>query len=370
MKRFRKILSLALFVSLVLTLAGCGKVSKLEETIDEIGTVTLSDLSKIWYAEELYGELSDKEKQRVDNIDVLFAAREAYDRLDGLRNAAEEAIAAIGEVSYHSGEAIAHARQAYDTAVAAGLETNLTEALAELEKAENAYAAYAFVDEQLLSAREELDRGNPELALNILTGLLTGYPEVFDQASALTLEVLDVAARKAYQEGGAADAMAFLMEHGNLLDFAADQATADALKAPYLRELEPLQPEHGSIFHNTLDTGHGEFIVKAGSDEDALVKLESASDPECYILFYVRKGQTMTLNVADGSYIVKYTCGEAWLGDQHMFGPNAGFTQAEETFDFVTTSDDLYIYYTSISITLYTVIGGDLDVMDIPADAF
>lgn len=367
MKRF---LSLLLTLVLLLTLASCGKVSQLEQAIDEIGTVTLLDLSAIQEAEALYGELSAKERQKVSNIDVLFAAREAYDRLENLLAAAEEAVAAIGEVTKDSGDAIAAARQAYDAAAEAGLKDYLIDALDDLEEAERVYAEYAFIDEQLLAARDEMNQGNVDSAANILKGLLVTYPEAYEAASALTVEVMDHAAKEAYRTDGAAGAMTVLLQHGELLAFTADQAAVEALKAPYLRELEALRPENGSIFHNTLDTGHGEFIVKAGPDEDALVKLESATDPETYILLYVRKGQTVTLNVADGSYVVKYTCGEVWLSDQLMFGPNAGFTKAEETFDFVTTSDDLYIYYTSISITLYTVIGGDLDVVDIPADAF
>ena len=88
------------------------------------------------------------------------------------------------------------------------------------------------------------------------------------------------------------------------------------------------------------------------------------------MLFYVRAGDTYTVYVPDGSYVVKYTTGEYWFGLDSLFGRNATFTQADDIFTFETTTSGGYIYYDSITITLYTVVDGNLETNDISADEF
>lgn len=59
------------------------------------GEVTLESEEAIRYAEKLYGILTDKEKESIENRIVLADARETYDRL--VREAEEAALAAAAE---------------------------------------------------------------------------------------------------------------------------------------------------------------------------------------------------------------------------------------------------------------------------------
>lgn len=63
------------------TLCGCATPKKTVALIDAIGTVSLGSEAQIVEAEEAYNALSDKNKEKVTNYDVLVSARAEYDLL-------------------------------------------------------------------------------------------------------------------------------------------------------------------------------------------------------------------------------------------------------------------------------------------------
>lgn len=83
------------------------------EKINAIGTVTPDSGDAIAAARSAYNALSDAQKEQVTNADVLTAAEARYTDVVAI-DGAEKAIAAIGEVTLTSGDAIAAARAAYD----------------------------------------------------------------------------------------------------------------------------------------------------------------------------------------------------------------------------------------------------------------
>ncbi len=86
--------------------------------IDAIGTVTLESEDAILDARTAYNALSDAQKARVTNVDTLTAAEQRLEKLKGDAKAiadTEAAIAAIGDnVTLDSEDAINAARAAYD----------------------------------------------------------------------------------------------------------------------------------------------------------------------------------------------------------------------------------------------------------------
>ena len=121
---------------------------QVEKLIDDIGEVTLDSEEAIVAAREAYEALSDKEKAIVANLEVLEAAEEAYAALKGesdkIKNV-EDLIAAIGEVTADSGEAIAAAREAYDAL--SNSEKDQVANAEDLRRAESAFAKLSpFVD--------------------------------------------------------------------------------------------------------------------------------------------------------------------------------------------------------------------------------
>jgi len=73
-------------------LCSCSKAGKVEELIAAIGEVTLEKEEQIVAAENAYNELSEEDKEKVENYDVLVEARADYDlEVERAEKAAEEA---------------------------------------------------------------------------------------------------------------------------------------------------------------------------------------------------------------------------------------------------------------------------------------
>lgn len=132
----KKTWSLILALTVCLTLCACGKskaVTAAEELIAAIGEVTYQSGEAIQKAEEAVAALSDKEKESVAMLDQLTEARKQYDV-----KTVEELIKNIGFVDPYRGDAITAAREAYDA-----LEDNQKEKVSNyqvLQKAEQKYA--------------------------------------------------------------------------------------------------------------------------------------------------------------------------------------------------------------------------------------
>ncbi|HIY17367.1 MAG TPA: hypothetical protein H9839_08505 [Candidatus Intestinimonas stercorigallinarum] len=137
----KKILLWALAVSLMLSLAACGKseaAKAVDDQIAAIGEVTLESEAAISEAEAAVDALSEEDRKQLDNTDQLEQARADYEALvlASKVSEVEDAIAAIGTVTLESADAISAARSLYD-----GSEADVQSAvsnLADLEAAETA----------------------------------------------------------------------------------------------------------------------------------------------------------------------------------------------------------------------------------------
>lgn len=77
----KRITMILLTATLAITLSACGEAGKVTKSIESIGEITLESGNTIETAEAAYAELSDKDKEKVENYDTLVAAREEYDAL-------------------------------------------------------------------------------------------------------------------------------------------------------------------------------------------------------------------------------------------------------------------------------------------------
>ncbi len=136
----KKYLVVIMAVLMALCLCACGKseaVKAAEEKIAAIGDVTLDSEKRISAAEKAVEKLSDDELKQLDKAEELKKAREKYERLVESKAAVVDSlIVQIGEVTIESEEKIEAARQEYD-AVPASVKSRV-KGLTELESAENA----------------------------------------------------------------------------------------------------------------------------------------------------------------------------------------------------------------------------------------
>ncbi len=135
----KKYLVVIMAVLMALCLCACGKseaVKAAEEKIAAIGDVTLDSEKRISAAEKAVEKLSDDELKQLDKAEELKKAREKYERLVESKAAVVDSlIVQIGEVTIESEEKIEAARQEYD-AVPASVKSRV-KGLTELESAEN-----------------------------------------------------------------------------------------------------------------------------------------------------------------------------------------------------------------------------------------
>ena len=333
----RRALIIMLVLALVLTLPGCGKVDKVEEAIDAIGTVTLDDAEAIAYAEELYYALSASEQGKVENSAALIAARKEFDRLTAAVQYCIDSINAIGEVTLDSGDAIRTARDAWEalrTDDIADYASHMYPVLTAAEYDHNELCAQVLYRE----AKEIYDRAvslklleDYRSAWTLLDTIVLVYPEAPTAALARrdAMECILVLADYNYKAANY-EAMYDQLVHCEL--FYGTNERYDQLHEYLFSRLSQIRPANGRIFRSRSENGLVRFRVIA-EDTDVCLKLEETANPENYLLFYVRAGEEFTVHMDEGEYILKYTYGTYWFGEEEMFGSTGTYMQISGTAD-------------------------------------
>ena len=414
MKKTRLI---SLLLAVLMLLTGCGKVGQVEEAIAAIGTVTLESEDVILVAEALVGELSERSREKLSNLEDLTDAREEYNRLTAAVEKANSAIMSIGVVSLSSENAIAQAREAYDALAADNLTDYAAGYYPILTAAENqyvyllaqalydeAFACYEagkfsdamglldalreqYPDSEFAASSGELDvkclmgtaedlfrRERYDEVLSLVDNILKNYPEEAKQTSARKLgaQCYVAQATDLYNRGNLQDAISMLGDGEAKFSMEMDSEGGTELQARIDAELEAIRPANGEVLTNQgyVVGGYCRFTVDADSTHDALVKLERVDDPSKYVMFYVRAGESASVNIQPGTYYAKYCTGFRWYGEEIRFGDFSSYIQADDTMQFSVSYDDDYVYYTTIRITLYSTAGGNLDTKPIPEGSF
>lgn len=370
MKLNRTCLVLILALSLLLT--GCGKVTEAEEAIAAIGTVSMESEAAIIYAEQLLANMSEKQQAKVENLSVLTDAREEFDRKSSMISQTESAIAAIGNVTIDSGDAIQKAKNLYHALIGEKLDSYVSHLLPILEEAEKNYelAQIQAVYDDAVAIYNDQDYTEACSAFN---DFIEAYPD-----SALISSAKEMAASccvhlaKVLMEEEQYEKALFFIENIPTL-YGADTYSEEFIqtRTELYNILEDLRPETGYTISDEIDSGYGEFILENQSEHDVCVKLENVEDPEQCIVFYVRSDETYEFNLADGSYLLKYAIGKYWFSDEDMFGENTGYVKASEPFEIETVYLSTSIQYSVMTYTINPSSGqGNSRTTDINPDDF
>lgn len=333
----RRALIILLVMALVLTLPGCGKVDKVEEAIDAIGTVTLDDANTIAYAEELYYALSASEQGKVENSAALIAARKEFDRLTAAVQYCIDCINAIGEVTMDSGDAIKAAREAWEALRADDVADYAAHMYPTLTTAEFNYdelcAQVLYIGAKDLYDRAQVSKlvEDYRAAWQAMDTIVLAFPEVptASLARVAALDCILVLADDNYKKEAYEAAYDELM-HCQM--FYGTNERYDQLHEYLFSRLSQIRPANGKIFRSRSDNGLVRFRVIA-EDTDICLKLQETVNPESYLLFYVRAGEEFTVHMSEGEYILKYTFGPYWFGEKDMFGDEATYMQINGTAD-------------------------------------
>lgn len=346
----RRALIIMLVLALVLTLPGCGKVDKVEEAIDAIGTVTLDDAQTIAYAEELYNALTPSEQGDVSNAAVLLGARKEFDRLTAAVQYCVDCINAIGEVTLDSGEVIETARAAWEALREDDIADYASDAYPILTLAEDTYdelrAQVLYAQAKLLyqEAVELKIDAKYEEAWLLLDTIITTYPKAPTTVKAKidAADCLMIMADKYYkteQYHAAYNAVMRCEFYG------VESEDYKHMHEILFQRLAQIRPVNGKIFRSRSDHGLVRFRV-ISEGKDVCLKLTLTNNPESYLLFYVRAGEEFTVHMDEGEYILEYTYGDYWFSEEDMFGSTGHYRQIQGVaegdvtrLDYVTVYD-------------------------------
>ena len=107
-------------------------------------------------------------------------------------------------------------------------------------------------------------------------------------------------------------------------------------------------------------------IVTPSGAESYYVKLVDAFSGALVMTFFVYGGQSFETEVPLGTYRVKYATGSTWSGEDHLFGPDTRYSEADKTFEFSVQGNQISGY----TVELIRQRGGNLHTKSISANQF
>ena len=107
-------------------------------------------------------------------------------------------------------------------------------------------------------------------------------------------------------------------------------------------------------------------IVTPSGPESYYVKLTDAFTGALVMTFFVYGGQGFETEVPLGTYRVKYATGATWYGENHLFGPDTRYSEADKTFEFSVQGSRISGY----TVELIRQHGGNLHTKSISSNQF
>ena len=337
--------------------------------VADLGEVTLESEADVRAARETYDALSEEVRAEVGSLETLEAAEERLVYLGNKARADEfdASLPALDAVTLENEADIAALRKAYEALPAEVRE--LSAAGEMLDKAEAALlglhdkAAAAEIkklsdakkyDEAIKYGEDYLgDRDLREVKGGVVKACLNAYTA---KANAL------IKAKK-YEE-------AYLLIQTCKANYAGSGADFTALdKASATLKKAIAEPKNGQVFSSKAKGGYCTLTIKAG-DTPVFIKVVSNSDPKNTVTMYVRANKSATVHVKNGKYSLRYATGDKWFGTGDLFGSDTRYYSADTTLDFTTSRSGNYINYRTITITLYSVAGGNLSTSRIDGNNF
>lgn len=79
-------------------------------------------------------------------------------------------------------------------------------------------------------------------------------------------------------------------------------------------------------------------ISVTNSENNYFIKLTNIENRKS-ILAYIRKMETLDVDIPIGSYELKYAIGDKWYGEEYLFGPNTEFYKTDKILNFSITKE-------------------------------
>ncbi|MFC4585831.1 hypothetical protein [Sphaerisporangium corydalis] len=129
------------------------------------------------------------------------------------------------------------------------------------------------------------------------------------------------------------------------------------------------RPANGTFLRSGNRGGNGRLTVDNGGKTDAVLTLVRGKSK--LTSFYVRKGRKTTVRgIPDGTFKIFFTGGTDWDKGARAFTRNCSFERFEDTVKFRTIRSATLIQFSTWTITLQPVIGGNAKTSEVDPDSF
>lgn len=125
-------------------------------------------------------------------------------------------------------------------------------------------------------------------------------------------------------------------------------------------------PKHGTVSHTYDPYSESTSVLELELPKDDkdyyFIKLTDSISGEMVQSVFMYPGTTIEVYVPCGDFKIRYGSGEKWYGDEHLFGPNGGYSKSDEILNFTNEYGH--------TITLYPVTNGNFSTDPISFDEF
>ncbi|MGH4008181.1 MAG: hypothetical protein ACRDTH_08510 [Pseudonocardiaceae bacterium] len=127
--------------------------------------------------------------------------------------------------------------------------------------------------------------------------------------------------------------------------------------------------DNGQFVRAGSRTGRGELTIDNGSGKDAVIALAKNKNPAFSV--YVRNGSKYTVKgIRDGTYEIFFTAGTDWDSQNRAFTRDRTFQRFDDTMDFATTKTSTEIRWSTWTITIHPVVGGNANASEVNPNDF
>ena len=339
----------------------------MDKEILSLGTITLESGPDIEKVRAHYDALDGEIKKEVRELKTLTAAEEQFVYLGKLAQAeaVDQAIGALGEITPEKKADVETVRKQYEK-----LPADVQKLVTQLNVLEDAEATLLGYQDEAASAeiKKLLDAKQYAEAIEYAEKQIAGRAPEKVQG-----KVVEYCVKAYVEEANAQMKDKHYEAADNLLRTCADRyasANQNDVKATQKKLDKAIaEPKNGQVFDTKARGGYCELTIKSGSTP-VYIKVVSQKDESVIATFYVRKDSSSKIKLKDGKYSLRYATGDKWYGEKDLFGSGTRYYSADTTLEMKTTRSGNRISYQTYTITLYTVVGGNMSTTKIPQDKF
>lgn len=149
----------------------------------------------------------------------------------------------------------------------------------------------------------------------------------------------------------------------------ASEPDSDNAKADYEQAVADINAVWNSLHPSTKDALRAKQKAINNKREQTCKKAAKTIKDKVrqeFASYFIRGGDTLDINLPQGSYELKYAHGDTWYGTKYLFGDDTSYAKADKTFDFECYSN----MCTGYTVELIRQLNGNLSTTTLDPSQF